>query len=217
MALTKAHLPEHKDMVKNVLYAWATATPDDFEEGMCWYGKAYYQCETIAQACGFQTEQIVALMAILSPGMVWDENESAPERVVDLYLRGIPATDWTGFSTYPHNLLKCERILQGDFTALGGRKVRSFYNNILGHNDCVTIDRWAIRVALDDHKIGKDLIVPSGEAVYQMLSNAYFEAAHLLGQDVTDVQAVTWCRFRNKYSGKVLAAKRAKARSLNAV
>lgn len=207
MALTMNDLPTHKDMVKNILYIYHTTSPDDTSEGIEWYGKAYAECERIASESGFTPDQVASLMAIVSPGMVWDENETAPERIVNLYLEGKPAAEWVGFSTYPANLLKAERILQGDFTALGGRKVKSFHANIMGDVEAVTVDRWAVRVALDDPQVTGDKIVPSGDKVYNAIADAYREVAKLVGLYPPDVQAITWCSFRNQYNGRVKKAK----------
>lgn len=207
MSIKMVDLPSQEEMVKNVVYTFLNASPEDMQEGMVWYEEAYRECSRIAQKYGISTTTVVALVAVISPSIMWGGNISAPEKIIDLWQNGVPASEWVGFNIYPANLLKAERILSGDLTVMRGNKVKSFYANILGDPEPITIDRWSIRVALNDPKLGKDMIVPSGKKVYNYLGDVYRESGRLLRTEGMDVQAVTWTVFRNKYNGKVRKAK----------
>ncbi len=203
MALTLKELPQHGMMVRNILNTYYDATQKDVAEGETWYERAYEMCREYGERYGFRPTQVAGVMAVVSPGMVWDENESAPLRVLNLYSRGIRYEAWAGFSTYPANLKKAQEILDGDFNAISGRKVVPFFGNICGVTDIVTVDRWAIRVALADPKLGKDKIVPSTQKVYDAIADAYKDAARLGEREPCDMQAITWCAYRNRYYGRV--------------
>jgi hypothetical protein len=216
LALKLADLPEHKEMVKNILYVWSTASPEDMQEGMNWYAEAYNECERIANKYSLELETVVALVSVISPSLMWGGNITMPEKIIDLWERNIPVDEWQGFACWPKNLAKAEAILNGDLTVMQGKKVTAFYLNILGDTERVTIDRWSIRVALDDPKLNGDAIVPSGKAAYNALADAYHEVASIVGQSAPDVQAVTWTIFRNKYNGKVRKQKERLALALTA-
>ncbi len=207
MAIKMHDLPSQSEMSKNIIYTFLNASHEDMQEGMNWYPNALHKCAEIADDTMLPLDTVVALVSVISPSIMWGGNISAPEQIIDLWDRGIPATEWTGFNIYPANLLKAERILNGEISALKGNKVVAFYRNIMGSWVDVTIDRWSIRVALDEPKLGKDKIVPSGKKVYEAIADAYRESARLLGVAAPEVQAVTWTVFRNKYNGRVRKAR----------
>jgi hypothetical protein len=209
-------LPEHKEMVKNILYIFSTASPDDMAEGMNWYANAHEECRRIADKYNIDFTTIVALVSVISPGLMWGGNITMPEKVIDLWERGVPVEDWEGFACWPTNLHKAVRILDGDLTAMNGLKVEAFFANIIGETEPVTIDRWAIRVALDDPHLNGGKIAPSGKQVYNAISDAYREVGRIVYQEAMDVQAVTWCVLRNKYNGKVRKEKERLALALTA-
>lgn len=196
-------------MAYNILDTYFMATEDDVREGMSWYTNAWSECEYISYLYPAYTPlQVAGVMAVVSPGMVWEENESAPARICELHANGVPPSFWTGFSTYPNNLVKASRILDGDLGAVTGRKVVNFFGNIGGVTDCVTVDRWAIRVALSNPYLSGDMIVPSSQKSYNMLADAYVAAAGLEAINPCDMQAVTWLTLRRMYYGKVDPRKR---------
>jgi hypothetical protein len=201
MSLRFDELPPQWKMVNNILNVYDSASDADVEEGMNWYNNAYEACDFMAQSFEFAPGQIAGVMAVVSPGMTWDENESAPARICDLYRNGVHWTNWTGFSTYPLNLMKSKRILDGDYSAIKGPKVVSFYGCIMGATDVVTVDRWSLRVAMNQF-LSTDKIVPSGKKCYNAVSDAYKAAAELANINPCDMQAVTWTVYRNRYNGK---------------
>lgn len=189
-------------MVENILRVYNDASPEDVLDGMEWYPKALNTCRRLAELTSYDEQQIAGVMAIMSPGMVWDENETAPGRVLDLHMNGVPATEWSGFSTYPHNLFKAESVLNGDLTAVKGSKVTNFYLNILGYDRYVTVDRWACRIALANPKLPGKYSVPSGEKAYNKIADAYKAAAGIADLPNSMVQAITWVSYRRQHYGR---------------
>ncbi len=202
MAIKMSQLPEFGKMVSNVLKTYYEATEDERSEGMSWYNRAYEICDEVATAYGVKTSQVVGVMAVVSPAMTWDQNEFAPAKICDLYSRGIRWEAWAGFATWGPNRKKAQRILDGDYDAISGNKVTAFYGAIMGATDSVALDRWAIRVLLDNPTLGNDMIVPSGKKCYDYMAEVYKKAAEVVGINPSDIQAVTWTVYRNRYNGK---------------
>ena len=74
------------------------------------------------------------------------------------------------------------------------RKVRNFGCNVFTGGmhcshivPCVTVDRWANRIATGDMKAG----VPSGKN-YDAIADAYRSVAQIVGLPVAILQAITW-------------------------
>lgn len=202
MALKITDMPSKPKMVANILSTYFAASKNSYDEGMTWYNNAWDVCDYIAHKYDYTTYQIAGVMAVLSPAMVWNTNESAPERACILHREGVRAEAWPGFATYGNNRIKAQRILDGDWSGLSGRKIINFYGNIVGVTDIVTIDRWAIRVALNNPYLGENLITPSSQKAYDFLADAYIIAANMEGINPCDMQAITWVDYRNKFYGR---------------
>lgn len=208
MSLKYSDLPQKHVMVMRVLQAFEDSTPEDKYEGVKWYREALAGCEMLAANTPYSVEQIAGIMAIASPGMVWAENETAPAQMVDLHWNGIPSKEWSGFSTYPHNLFKAERVLDEDFDAISGDKVTSFYKNIMGDTNAVTIDRWMVRIMMDDPFYGTkrggthDKATFSSSKPYHAMADAVRIAAELIGLHARDLQAIVWTYYRRLHLGR---------------
>src|SRR5690606_6619528 len=92
-----------------------------------------------------------------------------------------------------------DRILAGEdpLDVLKGDKVRSFYLNILGDTDAVTVDRHAPELYLG--KRVADRARPSvGKRLYREASDASRTAAAQAPRQPTprDLQAITWLVWR---------------------
>ena len=154
-----------------------------------WYSKAYDDCETVARSQGVPFEVFVGVVAALSPQMAWYYNLREAVRLVN----GLTVR------SYPMNRAKGKRILAGEkpLDVLGGNKVRSFYANILsrGKDDSeVTIDTWALRIAIGETKGHSNGIT---DKQYGRLRSAYQHVAREIGILATELQAVTWVHVRN--------------------
>lgn len=214
MAFTMKEMPDTWDMVRNILKSYYEASPLQVQEGMLWYDEAYVGCWDISESGSgwYDVWQVAGVLATVSPGLNWSDNESMPMRILDLHMRGVPASEWVGFRALKANLLKCERILEGDYTAIKGRKVQNFYSNIMQDTQSVTVDRWAMRIALDNPYLCKQKIIPSGKKVYDAFAEAYQIAAHIAGIQPRQMQAITWVYYRELHSGKTAIGARQEAK-----
>lgn len=185
------------------------ATPDDLRSGIAWYNHAARSAADISGRARLPMEATAAVIAALSPRNNWDRNVADATAVCRAYYTGgHDAALQTTVSTFGRNLRKAVAILDNadkspdDFAAiLSGRKVTSFYWNILGNHNPVTVDGHAYsiwsgrRIPLaDTPKIGPPL--------YRTISRAYrlvaSRSTSIVGQPLTpaQVQAVTWTTYR---------------------
>lgn len=175
----------------NILAAWNAATDADLAEGLEWYRKARGEGRKIGRTlhCG------VGVIAALSPMQAWDTNIELARKLAATHAAGEPMpTKGYGFK---RNTEKAWRILDGEapLTVLGGDKVRSFYRNILGCEHSVTVDRWAVRIALGDPQ--HDGKVPAGQ--YEPMAQAFRNVAERLGIGANVLQAATWVWIRREH------------------
>ncbi len=76
---------------------------------------------------------------------------------------------------------------------LGGPKVRSFYANISGDQNAVTVDAWAQRIAGYEYPNG---LAPNK---YDHYADAYRDAARRAGESPATMQAITWIAYRRQH------------------
>lgn len=179
------------DYDANIEAAWNAATEDDLAEGLEWYRRARSE----GRALGVTLHRGVGVIAALSPMQAWDVNIELANRLAAVHAAGDPMpTEGYGFK---RNTEKAWRILNGErpLDVLGGDKVRSFYRNILGCEHSVTVDRWAVRIALGDPK--HDGTVPSGQ--YEPMADAFRRVAAKLGVSAHHLQAATWVWIRREH------------------
>jgi hypothetical protein len=155
-----------------------------------WYRKAHDDCKVIANLYELPLEVFIGVVAALSPRMTWHYNIREAVRLIHgMRIRA-----------YGANRAKALRILNGEkpLDVLGGNKVRSFYVNILsrGEDDSrVTIDVWALRVALGKHLEGQTGYVTDKQ--YHRLVSAYKDVAKKFGVLATELQAITWVHIKH--------------------
>lgn len=171
---------------KNIVTAYAKADISDIEHGRQWYWQAHQAAIQLHPdpdvACG--------VVAVLSPNLPWTRNIDVAQRVI--------AGERVGLSAYPVNVVKAVRILDGEpvLNVLAGDKVCAFYRCIR-HPECsdtVVVDGHARCIA-----DGVRLPVKSRSMTprqYAQYAAAYFQAASVIGEIPSVVQAVTWVYWR---------------------
>lgn len=168
------------DYVARIIATWDSATADQMSAGRAWYGVA----GDIAAMIGNGDRALGAgVIAALSPMTSWSLNV----RNASALCAGQPV------GTLKANLAKAQRMAAGEhYSAVlpAHSKTWNFAHNIDGHTDNVTIDRWAIRIAVG---YDKTTVTPKQ---YDVLAGAYRKAAAEIGEAASTVQAVTWCAMR---------------------
>lgn len=203
------YVPTQQTMVRRLVRAYSAASHDQRAAGLDWYPRFRVLAGKMAARHGVTERQAAGVLAIVSPRVT----VAASFVLADSVLR-----EWTAGT---RRIGECrglnERVraawawLDGDRSPLalddGGRvtrarKVRSFYANIVGDVDAVTVDVWAARAA---GWRGGDAF-PAGGA-YVAIADAYRVAARRVGVSPREFQAVVWCVTRSDIdAGAELAA-----------
>lgn len=185
----------HLDNISAMLDA---ATPEEWRDGLTWYATANDISQLVGELTfgrqdAHATIKGAAIVAALSPQVDWDTNVN---RAIS-FARG---EEIAGLSD---GIGKARRIAdngENPALVLGGRKVRSFWHNICGNSNAVTIDRHAVAIA-----VGR----PVGDAYakclerlgcYQQIAAAYRTVARRLDLQPCQVQAITWLAWRRLHA-----------------
>ncbi len=202
-------------LVQNVL-TWCEAATDDQEaEGRVWYAYAQDLAKQVTvnlRRKGFSIDfrTVAAVIAVTSNNMPWDRQIRVTEPICEAILNG-EDPKLLGLGVMFSYLDKAARIIDGDMTALSGPKVTVFYHNIIGDYSKVTVDRHAVRVALNeytDENTTNRWVKPDSRA-RMMQEAAYYIASEIMGDEPAVVQAIAWTvyRYSNEYRVGLAASK----------
>lgn len=180
----------------------AQSTSAELVNASNWYAIAHKWCADVAQAYGLTVSQVAGITAAMSPQISWDKNKLQTILLIQKMRNG---EELTGLMAYKVNVEKARRIYMGEnaLDVLGGKKVRSFYGNLMLDDSTVTIDRHALHIALygcgNEEKSGS--ITPT-DKLYDIAQSAYVTAANILGITPYSLQSITWT-FKARNNGKV--------------
>lgn len=188
--------------VQNIKAVYGLAGAAEVADGLAWYGVARCVAQTIAEDYGLPADQVIGVLAALSPRNKWSRNILDCEQLVAAYVAGgaCQARD-TKVCTFGANKEKGIQILETDartlsavLNILSGPKLREFASCIAGLDDvCIDGHAWCVwqgsRVTLKD--------VPRISAkLRKEIKEDYAMAAAELGLKASEVQAVTWVTWR---------------------
>jgi hypothetical protein len=176
----------------NILRVYHQSTAGEIAAGLQWYAAAHEEAYRIR--VGLQSLEIsAAIIAAVSPGLRWERNIEAAERII----RGEELTG-LGIRWY-EGVRKAKRILAGrpPLSVLKGPKVRAFY-------DCILDPEHTLSVCIDGHaysiwagqRIKLDDIPPFNDRLYSRISGDYWAVARHVGIRPCQLQAITWCTWR---------------------
>jgi len=180
--------PTDTAMVRNILREYRACTDDQILAGRDWYGQALQIGLDLSVEHSYSVEQCVGVIAALSPQTQWWQNVMLAKQA--LRSRGMIQ------GHTEDTMRKVNRILLGEAPedVLGGRKVRSFYRNIMDAGmteDVVTVDRHAWRTVCGRHELGKRNTVPA--AGYALAEAAFIRASQIVGGITpAQLQAAVW-------------------------
>lgn len=174
------------------------AQPSEITAGLQWYLLAHKQAERLARYLVAPIEVGAGVIAVLSPRVAWAINQEWSWRIARTFKTGrtfeeIPRG---GMSPLGMNVAKAWAIIdKQDLSVMGGKKVHSFYDNILRPETSVsvTVDSWAYRIYLGQCGVGNDEL-PHGITPkrYEVCADAYKEVARKEGLLPSELQAITW-------------------------
>lgn len=210
MGIAKKDLPDSEVIVERYLDVYRNATEQELVAGLGWYAQANSYARALQAGTGYTLEQVIALIAVVSPGTDWSgKNDTIPSRMLAVHSSGADLTDVGPngpSSTWPFRsydpVRKAQRILDGDTSALSGNKVSAFAANIAGDYGPATIDGWMVKVALNMPKLkwAQASVNSKGPGAYQVLADAVREAAAVVGVTPAQFQAVVWESYRRAHT-----------------
>lgn len=181
MKISRRNIWRMRDLV---LMGYNEAGEDELEKGMVWYQEARQKACEIMDC--HSLEKAAGVIAALSPLKTWENNLEIAELLIKKGER----------KHVGHLCDKAEAILNGaDIpSTLNGNKITNFYFNIVDPWDTkpVTIDRHALRMAGLRH----DLSLTTKQ--YEIVAQAYREAAKRKNILSNQMQAITWLVQRSK-------------------
>lgn len=181
-----------RKMVRNIMSTFNQATPGIIEQGANWYSEAENLVTFMASEFRYTPEHCATMIAHLSPQLMWSRNIIAAWDM----LHGHPKT--SGVMNRSWDMAKASLKSDKPLETLNGNKVKNFAANILGDTEAVTVDVWAVRVALGAEAETFNLNLKGN---YDHVVHAYRLAASKLGVTPRTCQAVCWVVARGGRAG----------------
>ena len=178
---------------QNIIDVYESATDTQLLAGENWYESALFLAEELADKHDIESvENVAYAIAALSPQKDWIPNQVA---IIELCETG---------STRQQsriNIDKARRCLAGELSALKGPKVERFAEAIIDPlgNSTAVIDRHAFSIWMGSKQSDKQLTVLQRKGAYEIVADAYAEAARIMDVPVHIAQAVTWVVWRDRY------------------
>lgn len=171
-----------------------------------WYADvAGRDVERIATETDLPFSTVAAVLAVTSPGPTYAQNVKDARALCKWSVGGEKGPAPT-CATYGANVRKAVEILRsGELSLVTGPKVTAFYRNIMGDWSHVTLDRHAVRPIQKsprdlDWRKGNTSHTPNSREERKRMVEAYTRAAHRVGIEPAQFQAVVWCVVRGAES-----------------
>ncbi len=177
--------------ISNVLQVWEVAKSRQLTN-TTWYSEAFNLLLDIAGEYNVTVENVAWVVATLSPHLSWYANVNSAYAFFDDWLGYAKQYPQTAYGTQVH---KCELYMSGELSGLPtGRKVESFYRNLLGDKTSVTFDRHMYRICTQG---ARNIDAMSGDANIGTIEfrcgvAAIKYCAKLLCIEPSDLQSITW-------------------------
>lgn len=177
-----------RKVVDRIVDTWKRATPADMDAGVGWYGDGEALVDELSATHNVSRETVAAVIAHLSPRTTWKRNTEGARALL---------ADGVAPGCLGANADRALSAVESDdpMGTLNGPKTSRFARNLLGDREAVTVDVWALRVALGDRDDAEDILRRAG--FYLAIEHAYRVAARRIGTDPVTVQATTWIVARN--------------------
>ena len=193
-----AGIPSYRTMVRRLNALLASASDEQWDAGMGWYPTFAGVADILAERHSVTFDQAAGVLAILSPRTSVATSVIVADRVLGAWHESGDASARMVPGVIGENVDRAVDFLAGRRYAVDmdqgrtlteARKVRSFYRNVTGDPDPVTVDTWALAA------VGSDRDVVRGGA-YVAVAEAYRTVARRHGITPRECQAVAWCAVR---------------------
>jgi hypothetical protein len=171
-------------------YDRASQREDHYRDGATWYTDSRRFARRLARETGASERTAAGVIAALSPRQTWAGNQRAARAVLVAAQRRDRQPPRVGLG---RSVAQAWAIAHGarPLSVLSGPKVRSFYRNLTGDLQAVTVDVWAARAA----GVDPDRLTPR---LYELVAGAYIAAAQEVGVPPAVLQAIVWTEIRGR-------------------
>ena len=186
---------------KHILAIYKLANPSEIKHGLNWYVNALTDCKKIANDLDLPIHIVIGVVSALSPNNKWERNIVNAKDLCTAFINGNDM-DSIKVSTYHKMKQKAWHILETmpsyeeTITILNGKKIVSFFRNISGDEQDITIDGHARNIYYNDRQ---GLTTPNtniAKTEYADIQKAYLRASKKLGIKAYELQAITWVTWR---------------------
>ena len=186
---------------KNIIAIYKLAKPSEIYDGLSWYINANKDCQEIADKFKIPLHIVVGVLSALSPNNKYERNVQNANDLIEAFIDGNDM-DSIKVSTYHKMKQKAWSILQQmpsydeTVTILNGKKIVSFFKNIMGDESEITIDGHARNIYYNDKQ---GLTTPNTnikKSEYADIQKAYLRASKKLGLKAYELQAICWLVWR---------------------
>jgi hypothetical protein len=202
---------DHKFMLKNILSIYDNVDPDLMDSGLNWYEQAREECAKIAHRHNISLPKVIGVVAAISPRINWEYNIYTARVIIYNWVKRerdgteiLKPEDLPKIMVTHVNRTKALLILRGKpvlkvlVGAGTGWKTSEFYRCILNptNETSVCVDTHAYRQATQDTARVKKINIT--EQRYNLISDAFREAAHQRNVRPLQMQAACWIHRTGK-------------------
>ncbi len=189
-------LKSQKTMIKHITNWYLKSTQFHQTKGKIWYSEANKFCRMLSPS---RYETLAQIVSILSPQVDWETNKQNAVLVWDCLQNN---EDVLGLKLFATELQKihCQEIYDRQYAIpLTAIKTYNFAVNIMDpeNHEYVTIDRHAVKVALNDLKAGG---VSLTKKQYESVAECYTYVANKVGLNTCQLQAICWITYKENVS-----------------
>lgn len=183
----------------NIFRTYSNATAEEIDNGLRWYATAHDEAKRLHENIRIGA----AVIAAVSPGLRWERNIEAAERILaSRTLNGLGVRWYDGVK-------KAKRVMRGDNpdVVLKGNKVRAFYACIVNPNQslhcCVDGHAYAIWAG---RRINLTEVPNITDKLYRRIEADYAAVAKTISIKTHQLQAITWLTWRRLHGVELKSA-----------
>lgn len=177
-----------RSVTDRIMSVWTRGSQADRQAGAVWYPTHEQLVDHLAGRAARTREAVAAVLAHLSPRTSWARAILGSRQLL------IKGTSMPGLMGANVARARAAMATTDPLATLNGPKTRRFALNLLGDSQVVTVDIWAVRVALGDQYDGNVL---RAAGMYEAIEHCYRLAARRVGVHPVTMQATTWITARN--------------------
>lgn len=191
------------DSISNLLRFYNMAWPREVDEGRAWYPYAHEYSTDLATEFKVSVRLAAAVISILSPRNRWERNLEDAYNVLDFainHYRNVGMIPVVGtFHKMRDKAIQAVHYRKPEL-AETSPKTRAFVNTIVDPtHDIPVVDVWMYRAINNDPRA----LCPSlSEKIYDEYAEYVIAGAEMVGELVSDFQAIVWTVVRNMGNDK---------------